>query len=67
METILQKLKGIACILSVLSYQAETTNFKYQTEAMDFLSDTIVKQLEKPHAKHCQKTYEKEEFYANIA
>ena len=27
----------------------------------------IVKQLEKPHAKHYQKTYEKEEFYANIA
>ena len=50
METILQKLKGIACILSVMSYQAETTNFKYQTEAMDFLSDEMygcVDELEK--------------------
>jgi len=41
MEAILQKLKGIACILSVMSYQAETTQFKYQGEAMDFLSDTM--------------------------
>ena len=32
---------------------------------MHFL-EIIVKQLEKPHAKHYQKTYEKEEFYANI-
>lgn len=50
MEEILQKLKGMACILSVLSYQAETTNFKYQTEAMDFLSDTMydcIDELEK--------------------
>ena len=50
METVLQKLKGIACILSVMSYQAETTNFKYQTEAMDFLSDEMygcVDELEK--------------------
>lgn len=50
MEEILQKLKGITCILSVLSYQAETTQFKYQTEAMDFLSDTMydcIDELEK--------------------
>lgn len=37
MEAILLKLKGMSCILSVLSYQTETTQFKYQAEAMDFL------------------------------
>ena len=41
MKMILQKLKGVACILSVMSYQVETTNFKYQTEAMDFLSEEM--------------------------
>lgn len=41
MEAVLLKLKGISCILSVLSYQTETTQFKYQGEAMDFLSDAM--------------------------
>ena len=31
------------------------------------VSTDMAKQLEKPHAKRCQKTCEKEEFYADIA
>ena len=49
MYEILQRLKGIACILSILSYQTETTQFKYQSEALEFLSDGLescIKELE---------------------
>ena len=41
MEAVLQKLKGISCILSILSYQTETTQFKYQSEAVDFLGEVL--------------------------
>lgn len=41
MEAVLQKLKGITCILSILSYQTETTQFKYQSEAVDFLGEAL--------------------------
>lgn len=41
MEAVLQKLKGISCILSILSYQTETTQFKYQSEAVDFLGEAL--------------------------
>lgn len=41
MKAVLLKLKGISCILSVLSYQTDTTLFKYQAEAMDFLSESL--------------------------
>ena len=49
MYEILQKLKGISCLLSVLSYQTDTL-FKYQAEAIDFLSlslDECIDELEK--------------------
>ena len=41
MEAVLQKLKGISCILSILSYQTETTQFKYQSKAVDFLGEAL--------------------------
>lgn len=41
MEAVLQKLKGISCILSILSYQTETIQFKYQSEAVDFLGEAL--------------------------
>ena len=41
MEAVLQKLKGISCILSILSYQTEITQFKYQSEAVDFLGEAL--------------------------
>ena len=50
MYETMQKLKGISCILSALSYQTETTQFKYQAEAMDFLSyslDECIAEIEK--------------------
>ena len=50
MYEILQRLKGVSCVLSVLSYQTETTQFKYQSEAVDFLGEALdgcIEELEK--------------------
>lgn len=50
MYEVLQRLKGISCVLCVLSFQTDTTDYKYQAEAMEFLSDGIdscIKELEK--------------------
>jgi len=41
MYEILQRLKGISCVLSLLSFQADTTIFEYQTETMEFLRDGL--------------------------
>ncbi len=41
MYEVLQRLKGIACVLSILSYQTETTQFNYQSECLEFLSDGL--------------------------
>lgn len=49
MYEILQRLKGVSCVLSVLSYQTETTQFKYQSECLEMLSqglDSCIKELE---------------------
>ncbi len=41
MYEILQRLKGISCVLSLLSFQADTTIFEYQAETMEFLRDGL--------------------------
>lgn len=41
MYEIIQRLKGISCVLSVLSYQTENSQFKYQTECLEFLADGL--------------------------
>lgn len=49
MYEILQRLKGVSCVLSVLSYQTETTQFKYQAECLKMLSqglDSCIDELE---------------------
>ena len=50
MYEIMQRLKGVSCVLSVLSYQTETTQFKYQAECLEMLSqglDSCIEELEK--------------------
>lgn len=49
MYEVLQRLKGIYCVLVLLSYQTEITQFKYQSECLEFLSDGLescIKELE---------------------
>lgn len=41
MYEILQRLKGICCVLTLLSYQTENTQFKYQSEALELTRDGI--------------------------
>lgn len=50
MYEIMQRLKGVCCALSVLSYQTEATQFKYQAECLEMLSQAIescIDELEK--------------------
>lgn len=50
MYEVLQRIKGISCMLYVLSFQTETIDFKYQSEALEFLSeglDSCIDELEK--------------------
>lgn len=47
---VLQHLKGISCMIYVLSFQTETVTFKYQAEALELLSqavDSCIEELEK--------------------
>lgn len=49
MYEVVQRLKGISCVLSLFSFQADTTIYEYQAEAMQLLKDGIdscVKELE---------------------
>ena len=41
MYEVLQRLKGISCILTLLSYQTENTQFKNQAEALELLRDGV--------------------------
>ena len=41
MYEVLQRLKGISCILTLLSYQTEHTQFINQAEALELLRDDI--------------------------
>lgn len=50
MYEVLQRMKGISCILFVLSFQTDTSDFKYQAEALEFLSqglNSCIEELEK--------------------
>lgn len=50
MYEVLQRLKGISCILCVLSFQTDTTDYRYQAEALEFLGqgiDSCIDELEK--------------------
>lgn len=50
MYEVLQRLKGISCIMFVLSFQTDTSDFKYQAEALELLSqavDSCIEELEK--------------------
>lgn len=50
MYEVLQRMKAISCVLYVLSFNTESVNFKYQTEALEFLSqglDSCIDELEK--------------------
>ncbi len=54
MYEVLQRLKGISCLLYVLSFQTDATDYKYQAEALEFLSDGVdscIKELEKIRLK----------------
>lgn len=49
MYEVVQRLKGISCVLSLFSFQADTTIYEHQTEAMQLLRDGIdscIKELE---------------------
>lgn len=55
MYEVLQRLKGVSCVLSVLSYQTETTQSKYQSECLEMLSqglDSCIEELEKRRGEH---------------
>ena len=41
MYEVMQRLKGVCCALAVLSYQTEATQFKYQAECLEMLSDAL--------------------------
>lgn len=41
MYEIMNRLKGISCLLTLLSYQTEITQFKYQEEALEVLRDGV--------------------------
>ena len=41
MYEVLQRLKGISCVLTLLSYQTENTQFKNQAEALELLRDGV--------------------------
>lgn len=50
MYEVMQRLKGVSCALSVLSTQTEATQFKYQAECLEMLSQAIescIDELEK--------------------
>lgn len=50
MYEVLQRLKAISCILTVLSFQTDATDYKYQAEALEFLGqglDSCIEELEK--------------------
>lgn len=55
MYEVLQRLKGVSCVLSVLSYQTENTQSKYQSECLEMLSqglDSCIEELEKRRGEH---------------
>lgn len=55
MYEVLQRLKGVSCVLSVLSYQTETTQSKYQSECLEMLAqgiDSCIEELEKRRGEH---------------
>lgn len=41
MYEIMNRLKGISCLLTLLTYQTEITQFKYQEEALEVLRDGV--------------------------
>lgn len=54
MYEVLQRLKGISCVLCVLSFQTDATQFRYQAEALEFLGqgiDSCIEELEKIKAE----------------
>lgn len=41
MYEVLQRLKGISCVLTLLSCQTENTQFKNQAEALELVRDGV--------------------------